>query len=105
MKRYNRAVIIIILVTGLVGAFAMKKSKAEINVPPADEMHCSEGWRITGYFTPVETDYMSEDKTEVDAVGVGPVSFDSEFVRTVFDEDKGWGEGWGKTRFGWYVGN
>jgi 3D (Asp-Asp-Asp) domain-containing protein len=68
-------------------------------------MHCSEGWRITGYFTPVETDYMSEDKTEVDIVGVGKMSFDSEFVRTVFDEDLGYGEGWGKTRFGWYLGN
>ena len=105
MKRYNSAVIFVVLACGLVGAFAMKKSKAEMNVPPADEMHCSEGWRITGYFTPVETDYMSEDKTEVDVEGYGTESFDSEFVRTVFDEDKGWGEGWGKTRFGWYLGN
>lgn len=83
----------------------MKKSKAEMNVPPADEMHCSEGWRITGYFTPIETDYMSEDKTEVDIEGFGTESFDSEFVRTVFDENIGYGEGWGKTRFGWYLGN
>ena len=83
----------------------MKKSKAEMNVPPADEMHCSEGWRITGYFTPVETDYMSEDRTDVEIEGVGRMSFDSEFVRTVFDEELGYGEGWGKTRFGWYLGN
>jgi len=105
MKRYNSVVIFLILAGGLVGAFAMKKSKAEMNVPPADEMHCSEGWRITGYFTPVETDYMSEDKTDVEIEGVGRMSFDSEFVRTVFDEELGYGEGWGKTRFGWYLGN
>lgn len=83
----------------------MTKSKAEANVPPADEMHCSEGWRITGYFTPVETDYNSGETTEVEIVGLGKMSFDAEFVRTVFDEEKGFGEGWGKTRFGWYLGN
>ena len=96
--------IVIILVTGL-GIAVMPKSKAELNVPPADEMHCSEGWRITGYFTPVEGDYNSGQTTEVDVRGVGKMSFDAEFVRTVFDEQKGFGEGWGKTRFGWYLGN
>jgi len=106
MKKFYSLAALFVLGLGLIGVFAMsRKSKAEMNVPLADTMHCSEGWRITGYFTPVETDYMSEDKTEVDIVGVCKVSFDSEFVRTVFDEDLGYGEGWGKTRFGWYLGN
>jgi 3D (Asp-Asp-Asp) domain-containing protein len=87
------------------GVKIMERSKAKANVPPADEMHCSEGWRITGYFTPVETDYSSGETTEVEINGVGKMSFDAEFVRTVFDEQKGFGEGWGKTRFGWYLGN
>ena len=33
------------------------------------------------------------------------MTFNSEFLRVVFDEDEGYGEGWGKTRFGWYLGN
>ena len=33
------------------------------------------------------------------------MSFSSDFLRTVYDEEKGFGEGWGKTRAGWYLGN
>jgi 3D (Asp-Asp-Asp) domain-containing protein len=66
---------------------------------------CSSGWRITGYFTPVETDYNSGEMTEVEVGKLGAMSFDAAFIRTVFDESKGFGEGWGKTRFGWYLGN
>lgn len=67
---------------------------------------CSEGWRITGYFTPIETDY--DAKAQIDEIyikNVGKFSFNRDFLKTVFDEDEGWGEGWGKTRFGWYLGN
>jgi 3D (Asp-Asp-Asp) domain-containing protein len=66
---------------------------------------CSEGWLITGYFTPVETDYESTETSEIEVKGVGPLSFNAEFLKIVFDEDQGFGEGWGKTRFGWYIGN
>jgi 3D (Asp-Asp-Asp) domain-containing protein len=83
---------------------AMSKSKAVANAPAADSMHCSEGWRITGYFTPIEEDYTSKEMTEVD-VGGEKFSFNAEFVKVVFDEEKGFGEGWGRTRFGWYLGN
>lgn len=65
---------------------------------------CSSGWRITGYFTPIETDYESKETTEIEVDGVGKMSFNADFLRVVFDEEKGFGEGWGKTRFGWYVG-
>jgi len=66
---------------------------------------CSEGWRITGYYTPVETDFDSTQTTEIEVKGVGKLSFNAEFLKIVFDEDQGYGEGWGKTRFGWYIGN
>jgi 3D (Asp-Asp-Asp) domain-containing protein len=65
---------------------------------------CSDGWRTTGYFTPVETEYSSSGSTQVDVKGVGTVTLNTEFVSIVFNEEKGFGEGWGKTRFGWYVG-
>jgi 3D (Asp-Asp-Asp) domain-containing protein len=75
------------------------------DAPSGAKLRCSDGWRITGYFTPVETDYRSTDMTEVDVKDIGKLAFDSEFVKVVFDEQKGFGEGWGKTRFGWYLGN
>jgi 3D (Asp-Asp-Asp) domain-containing protein len=106
MKKFDSLAVLFIVALGLIGIFAMsKKSKAKMEVPPADTMHCSEGWRITGYFTPIETDYTSVETIEIDILGVGKMSFNAEFVRTVFDEDEGYGEGWGKTRFGWYLGN
>lgn len=66
---------------------------------------CSDGWRITGYFTPIETDYSSEATTEIEISGVGKMQFNSEFIRVVFNDEQGFGEGWGRTRFGWYLGN
>jgi 3D (Asp-Asp-Asp) domain-containing protein len=65
---------------------------------------CSDGWRITGYFTPLETDYASTETSEIDVVGAGKMSFNAEFLRVVFNDEEGFGEGWGKTRFGWYLG-
>lgn len=66
---------------------------------------CSEGWRITGYFTPIETDYASTETREIEIKNFGKAEFNVEFLKTVFDEEAGFGEGWGKTRFGWYLGN
>jgi 3D (Asp-Asp-Asp) domain-containing protein len=68
-------------------------------------MSCSDGWRITGYYTPLETDFTSTDTREIDIQGVGKETFNAQFLKTIFDDDVGYGEGWGKTRFGWYLGN
>jgi 3D (Asp-Asp-Asp) domain-containing protein len=99
----KRAGLVLLIAIALIG-FMMAR---EVKVMPEnlETMNCSEGWRTTGYFTPIETDYNSGQMTEVDVRGVGKMSFDSAFVRTVFDEEKGYGEGWGKTRLGWYLGN
>ena len=104
MKGFYSAAVVVILV-GLVIAKMGSSSKAGESARTADPMHCSDGWRITGYFTPIETDYPSKEMTEVEVVGVGKMSFNSEFVRVIFNEEQGFGEGWGKTRFGWYLGN
>lgn len=65
---------------------------------------CSDGWRITGYYTPVEDDFKSGETREIEIAGVGKETFNAEFLKTIFDDDEGFGEGWGKTRFGWYLG-
>lgn len=59
--------------------------------------HCSENWKTTGFYTPVET--MNGNKNET--IQITPSStkkFDSSFLKKVKVE------GWGKTRFGWYLG-
>lgn len=66
---------------------------------------CTDGWRITGYFTPIETDYDSTEMREIEIAEAGKIKFSAQFLDVVFDENKGYGEGWGKTRFGWYLGN
>ncbi|MEP6904087.1 MAG: 3D domain-containing protein [Actinomycetota bacterium] len=66
---------------------------------------CSDGWRITGYFTPLESDYNSPERHEIEIAEGGKFTFNEEFLKVVFDENEGFGEGWGKTRFGWYLGN
>lgn len=71
----------------------------------AGSLNCSDGWRITGYYTPVETDFASTETREIEIRDVGKQSFNVDFLNTVFDENAGYGEGWGKTRFGWYLGN
>ncbi|HEY0460467.1 MAG TPA: 3D domain-containing protein [Pyrinomonadaceae bacterium] len=79
--------------------------KTVVNEKLPDGYECSDGWRITGYFTPVETDYASGKLREVDIQDAGKLSFNAEFLDVVFNENEGSGEGWGKTRFGWYLGN
>ena len=41
------------------------------NPESLNSMMCSEGWRTTGYFTPIETDYSSGAMTEVEVRGAG----------------------------------
>jgi 3D (Asp-Asp-Asp) domain-containing protein len=100
-----KSISIPLLFVGFSFAIFLMNTKVGKTVDLAPAAVCSDGWRITGYFTPIETDYTSRTMVEVDVSGVGKVSFDSEFVRVVFDEEQGFGEGWGKTRFGWYLGN
>lgn len=83
----------------------MPRSQAEEKVETTSAMQCSDGWRITGYYTPVETDFTSTDTREIDIRGLGKETFNAQFLKTIFDDDLGYGEGWGKTRFGWYLGN
>ena len=65
---------------------------------PANLRNCSSGWNITGYFTPVEGDYLSPQKKIINVQGVGNMSYNAEFLNDVLSE------GWGKTKLGWYIG-
>lgn len=58
---------------------------------------CSTGWYITGYFTPVESDYTGATRTVT--VAGASYAFNSAFLTEVETE------GWGRTRLGNYIGN
>ncbi len=58
--------------------------------------HCSSDWYITGYFTPIESDY-SGDFTKI-TFGDKIKHFRSDFLSEVKTE------GWGKNRLGEYIG-
>lgn len=58
---------------------------------------CSGGWMVTGYFTASEDQYHGP-MVPIDVEGQGTVSFPADFIKHVMIE------GWGKTRFGWYLG-
>src|SRR4051812_45229852 len=60
-------------------------------------MHCTDGWRITGYYLPLEVDFHQPPlKIQVEGIGADP--FPADFL----DATKM--EGWGQTRYGWFLG-
>lgn len=58
---------------------------------------CTKGWYITGYFTPVESDFTDSPK-QINVPGPGSQSFPGSFLSAVKME------GWGRTRLGWCLG-
>jgi len=60
-------------------------------------MSCSDGWFVTGYYTP-EEDEFSGPTVEVIVKNKGADSFPAGFLKHVKIE------GWGLTRHGWFLG-
>jgi 3D (Asp-Asp-Asp) domain-containing protein len=59
---------------------------------------CSDNWKVTGFYTPVEQDFTAQHKQRISLDKKQFFSFPSSFISEVKME------GWGKTRFGWYLG-
>nr|MCK4929521.1 murein transglycosylase [Nanoarchaeota archaeon] len=60
------------------------------------EPECSRDWKITGYFTPVESDYSGESK-QIN-IDEEKRTFNKAFLDTIKEE------GWGRTNAGDYIG-
>jgi len=60
-------------------------------------LQCSDNWYVTGYYTPIENEFSSPQRS-LRVKKVGKLKFDQDFIGQVKIE------GWGKTRFGWYLG-
>ncbi|WP_241291580.1 3D domain-containing protein [Burkholderia stabilis] len=58
---------------------------------------CSTGWRITGYYLPAEADFQ-DPASPASVTGWGEDSFSAKFL------DACRMEGWGETRYGWFLG-
>lgn len=63
--------------------------------PPG--MTCTDGWRITGYYIPVEGDFAGVVE-KISVVGVGEVELPAKFLQATKME------GWGLVATGWYLG-
>ncbi len=61
-------------------------------------MTCEDDWQLTGYFVPIEKDYISGSSNKVKVKKGETISFDRAFLAAVKLE------GWGKTNAGWYLG-
>lgn len=59
---------------------------------------CSEDWKVTGYYSPIESEFVKSGDHRIKIKGVGYLYFNEAFIKEVKME------GWGRTRFGWYLG-
>lgn len=82
---------------GTVAPELPKETKPVVAANATVFQQCSRGWELTGYFTPVEKDY-SGTAQFIKVQGVGEEAFAESFLKAVKME------GWGRTRFGWYLG-
>ena len=78
-----------------IGTGAMPPAGAP--APTDGDWSCSEGWRITGYYTPAERDFPNVQRRSIN-VGGEDHSFPARFIDTVRLE------GWGRTLQGWCLG-
>ena len=63
--------IIIILAAVIFGFTPISRSSDSVPVdarPVASDPVCSDGWRITGYYTPVESDFTGTETREIETV-------------------------------------
>jgi 3D (Asp-Asp-Asp) domain-containing protein len=101
MRRLQIVDIILIMISALViyGVTTLLSShKSEVVGAATEGGACSTGWRITGYFLPLESDYGGSATQTVNVDGKQR-TFPSKFLE---DSKR---EGWGKTNAGDYIGN
>ena len=61
-------------------------------------IECSSNWKTTGFYTPVFNDFSKGLNKTIKIKDYKSINFNSGFLKAVKME------GWGKTRFGWYLG-
>lgn len=74
-----------------------KTDKKSVN-PILEDMSCSDGWFVTGYYTPDEGEFDNANMVEIEVKDKGRDKFPSGFLKHVKIE------GWARTRHGWFLG-
>ncbi len=87
-QRFHAVTLLLIIVSLLFSRFSYATFKES----------CSSQWVVTGYFTPVEEDYLQADKIKINVENTGESIHSMDFLLAVKLE------GWGKTKTGWYLG-
>lgn len=64
----------------------------------SQQLNCQTNWLITGFFTPLESQFKESLSQTISIEKLGKKKFSQGFLKSVKLE------GWGKTRFGWYLG-
>jgi 3D (Asp-Asp-Asp) domain-containing protein len=82
---------------GMAAPELVKEIKPVVDANAGAFAQCSRGWELTGYYTPAERDYSGVTEF-IKVTGVGEEAFAGDFLKAVKME------GWGRTRFGWYLG-
>jgi len=62
------------------------------------KLTCQSSWKTTGFYTPTAKDYPSYFNNKISIKNYKSLKFNESFLKAVRME------GWGKTRFGWYLG-
>lgn len=62
------------------------------------KLGCDDRWKITGFYTPIESDFSNPNKSTIKLKSGTRQAFSADFLKAVRIE------GWGRTRFGWYLG-
>ena len=62
------------------------------------KLGCDDSWKVTGFYTPVESDFSYQNKSTIKLKSGTRQTFGADFLKAVKME------GWGRTRFGWYLG-
>jgi 3D (Asp-Asp-Asp) domain-containing protein len=69
-----------------------------LNSCAQSKLDCNDSWKITGFYTPIESDFLSLNKSNIKLKSGARHSLNADFLKVVKME------GWGRTRFGWYLG-
>jgi len=96
MKIIVSVLIAIFVTITIIPSFSQSQITNDVDTQPVQNLECTNGWYITGYFLPIETDYSSN--TNLVMINKKWYNFQSDFL----DEMKI--QGWGKTISGDYLG-
>ncbi len=85
MGRKMKRVVLFLFLPAAVAIICYGNQMTAYTTANSGSQQCSEGWKITGYFTPVEADYPKDVTKEITVRG-SKLNFSERFLRAVITE-------------------